>query len=156
MPVDVMALKERVDLLELIGRDTRLKRVASTRGGEYAGACPFCGGRDRLRVQPERRRWWCRGCLGGERWQDAIAYVQRRDGLADFLSACRRLGASPSELGVGIMSEPTASIPAAKQAARLLLAADLEPSTAWRDRGLRFVGECQRTLWSPVGERART
>src|SRR5918912_3906120 len=99
MPVDVMALKERVDLLELIGRDTRLKRVATTRGGEYAGPCPFCGGRDRLRVQPARRRWWCRGCLGSERWQDAIAYVQRRDGLADFAEACRRLGASRSELG---------------------------------------------------------
>jgi DNA primase len=92
--VDIAALKERVDLLELIGRDTRLKRVASTRGGEYAGACPFCGGRDRLRVQPARRRWWCRVCLAGDRWQDAIAYVQRRDGVGNFTEACRRLGAS--------------------------------------------------------------
>src|ERR1700716_2055831 len=101
MRVDVGALKQRVDLLELIGRDTRLKRVASTRGGEYAGACPFCGGRDRLRVQPARLRWWCRGCLGEQRWQDAIAYVQRRDGVDNFAEACLRLGASPSELDDG-------------------------------------------------------
>ena len=58
-----MAVKERLDLLELIGRDARLRKVASTRGGEYAGPCPFCGGRDRFRVQPRRGRWWCRGCL---------------------------------------------------------------------------------------------
>jgi hypothetical protein len=155
VPVDASALKERIDLLELIGRDTRLKRVASTRGGEYAGACPFCGGRDRLRVQPERRRWWCRGCLGGERWQDAIAYVQRRDGIADFLGACRQLGASPGEQGLGVVDKPTASIVAATRPDHILLAADLEPSTPWCDRGLCFVGECQRTLWSPIGERAR-
>jgi DNA primase len=58
--IDVKALKQQVDLLDLVGRDTQLRKVASTRGGEYAGPCPFCGGRDRLRVQPERRLWWCR------------------------------------------------------------------------------------------------
>jgi len=155
--VDVVALKERVDLLELIGRDTRLKRVASTRGGEYAGACPFCGGRDRLRVQPARGRWWCRGCLGAQRWQDVIAYVQRRDGIDDFAEACRRLGASQSEQGVRVTSSFVAN-PAPKSAdsgAEIQLAEDLEPSTAWRECGLGFVDECQRTLWSPTGERAR-
>jgi hypothetical protein len=38
-PIDTAAVKERTDLLELIGADTRLKRVALTRGGEFAGAC---------------------------------------------------------------------------------------------------------------------
>jgi len=32
-------------LLETIQHDTALKRHASTRGGEYCGPCPFCGGR---------------------------------------------------------------------------------------------------------------
>lgn len=42
-----------IDLLSLIQRDVRLKRVAGTHGGEYAGPCPFCGeGEDRLRVWP--------------------------------------------------------------------------------------------------------
>jgi hypothetical protein len=41
VPVDAAAIKERVDLLELIGRDTRLRKVASTRGGEYAGPLPL-------------------------------------------------------------------------------------------------------------------
>ena len=59
MPVDTAAIKERVDRLELIGRDTRLRKVASTAGGEYAGPCPFCGGWDRFRVQPAK------GCAHG-------------------------------------------------------------------------------------------
>src|SRR2546430_13712324 len=98
--IDTWAIKQRTGLLGLIGADTRLKKVASTGGGEYAGPCPFCGGRDRFRVQPEKGRWWCRGCSGGPRWQDAIGYVRRREGLG-FAEACERLGASPSELGRG-------------------------------------------------------
>src|SRR5918911_4339188 len=98
LAIDTEAIKQRTDLLGLIGADTRLKKVAMTSGGEYAGPCPFCGGRDRFRVQPERGRWWCRGCSDGSRWQDAIAYVRKRDGV-DFAEACRRLGASDHELG---------------------------------------------------------
>jgi DNA primase len=161
VPVDTAAIKERIDLTELIGRDTRLKRVASTRGGEYAGPCPFCGGRDRLRVQPARRRWWCRSCLAGERWQDAIAYVQRRDGLGDDLAeACRRLGASPSELRGPLRTRSRAAVAVAlavglRRASELDVAEDLEPPEVWRERGLQFVAECETTLWSAAGERAR-
>mgnify|MGYP006280860315 CR=1 FL=1 len=43
-----------------------LKKVATTNGGEYAGACPGCGGRDRFRVWPVERSgegtYWCRRC----------------------------------------------------------------------------------------------
>src|SRR5438094_9406605 len=92
--IDTGAIKQRTDLLGLIGADTWLKKVASTRGGEFAGPCPFCGGRDRFRVQPERGLWWCRGC-GGERWEDAIAYVMRRDGVG-FPEACARLDGRPA------------------------------------------------------------
>ncbi|MGI8423994.1 MAG: primase-helicase zinc-binding domain-containing protein, partial [Chloroflexota bacterium] len=88
--LDVAALKQSVDLLALVGDATRLRKVASTRGGEYAGPCPFCGGKDRFRVQPERGQWWCRTCSPDERWQDAIAYVERRDGV-DFREAYSRL-----------------------------------------------------------------
>src|ERR687886_594278 len=73
------AIKQRTDLLGLIGTNTRLKKVAMTGGGEHAGPCPFCGGRDRFRVQPARGRWWCRGCSDGPRWQDAIGYVRQRE-----------------------------------------------------------------------------
>ena len=155
MRLDAPALKEHVDLLELVGRDTHLRKVASTRGGEWAGPCPFCGGRDRFRVQPERRRWWCRQC-GGTRWSDAVDYVRRRDDVS-FIEACRRLGAWSSELGVH-----SGRLSAAERVANLLglqrasvLAEDLEPADAWRAAGLKFVDHCVRVLWSPDGARAR-
>lgn len=61
-------------ILALIGSDTQLRRVASTNGGEYAGPCPWCGGRDRFRVWPELDGgcWWCRQC---GRSGDTIAYL---------------------------------------------------------------------------------
>ncbi len=93
--IDTADLRSRVDLLTLIGRDTRLRRVSSTGGGEYAGPCPSCGGRDRFRVQPERGMWWCRQCSPDERWQDAIEYVRRRDGVG-FQEACATLGGDAS------------------------------------------------------------
>jgi DNA primase len=59
----------------------RLKKIATTRDGEFAGPCPFCGGRDRFRVQPQEGLWFCRQCSPDGRWQDAIAFVMRRDGV---------------------------------------------------------------------------
>lgn len=60
-------------------RDTKLVKVAASNGGEWAGPCPFCGGKDRFRVQPEKNRWLCRGCTGG-RWKGPWDYYERRDG----------------------------------------------------------------------------
>ena len=44
------SLRADVDLLSLAGRDTKLSKrpIAVTGGGEYAGPCPLCGGRDRF------------------------------------------------------------------------------------------------------------
>jgi DNA primase len=141
--VDIQALKATVDLVGLIGRDTRLKKVATTRGGEWAGPCPFCGGRDRLRVQPDRGLWWCRSC-SDDRWQDAIAYVQKRDSV-DFRGACERLGADIREWPK-LRVEPR----------RLsVIQDDTEPTEAWRAAAGGVVAQCESVLWSDTGERAR-
>jgi hypothetical protein len=86
-------MKYDIDILELIGRNTTLKRVAhvSSRGVEFAGPCPFCGGDDRLRVQPDMGMWWCRQCSDTEHWSDAPNYVMRRDNV-DFKTALSTLG----------------------------------------------------------------
>ncbi len=165
--IDTEAIKQRTDLLGLIGADTRLKKVASTGGGEYAGACPFCGGRDRFRVQPEQGRWWCRGCSDGPRWQDAIGYVRRREGLG-FAEACERLGASPSELGStrtlrhwGVSGHaprprPAPPLPIVQAPTpTVVFAEDREPRAEWRAAGMRFLEESEAALWSDIGERAR-
>jgi len=61
--------------------DLNLKKVSSTRSGEYAGPCPFCGGRDRFRVWPEYRggKWWCRQC---DRQGDLIDYLRELKGMS--------------------------------------------------------------------------
>jgi DNA primase len=94
-----------IDLLELIGRDTPLKHISGTKGGEYEGPCPWCKGTNRVKVQPHRPgggRWFCRKCgkhgANGPIWEDAIAYVKRRDGV-DFREACSRLGLETAGYG---------------------------------------------------------
>src|SRR5215210_1255611 len=140
--IDVDELKRRINLLELIGSDTRLRKIASTRGGEYAGPCPFCGGDDRFRVQPEQGLWWCRSC-GDDRWQDAVAYVMRREGLS-FFEAARALGGDlPMKRG------PLRQHQAPVEPPR-------EPSEAWRQRGLELVLQAVDGLWSKGGARARS
>ena len=83
--MDAQTINQTFDLLPLCGD---LKQA----GAYHVGACPFCGGRDRFRVQPHARRWLCRGCTGGK-WQDAIAYVMRRRNC-DFREACESLAAN--------------------------------------------------------------
>lgn len=128
-----------MDLLDLIAQDTHLKRVASTRGGEYAGPCPFCGGRDRFRVWPTppdgRPRWWCRGC---GKAGDAIAYLRERDGLS-YREALERLG------------QPLAR-PAAPPPPQTL---PLERPALDRRAAEKILLTCEAALWSPAGQKAR-
>jgi DNA primase len=77
-----------IDLLQLCGKNTNLRKAANTRGGEYSGACPLCGGEDRFRVQPATGMWCCRQCH--EKWGDAIEYVKWHDGV-DFKTAVQSL-----------------------------------------------------------------
>lgn len=54
-----------INVIESAG--VKLRRACRTDGGEWAGPCPLCGGRDRLRVWPNPEsghpRAWCRQCL---------------------------------------------------------------------------------------------
>jgi phage/plasmid primase-like uncharacterized protein len=134
VPVDVVALKQRVDLLAVVARDTRLRKVAGTGRGEWAGPCPFCGGRDRFRVQPVLGSWWCRQC-GGERWQDVVDYVVRRDGVS-FVEACRLLGASSGELGARVDRRARGARVAGslglRRATELCLSEEHVPTAVWQ------------------------
>src|SRR6266545_2646837 len=82
-----------IDLVALASQHTRLKRIASTRGGEYAGSWPRpgCGGRDRFHVQAAggsdgRGQWMCRACH--LRWGDAAEFVIWLGLANDFCTAC--------------------------------------------------------------------
>lgn len=130
-----------MNLFELVNRDVQLRKVASTHGGEYAGPCPKCGGRDRLRVWPhaETPRFWCRQCG----WSgDAIQYLRDHDGLT-YQEACARVGRS-------LDIPPRAKAVSALHALRLAV----PPSAAWQDRGRKFSEAAEARLWGPTGARA--
>jgi len=135
------------DLLSLVSGDTTLTRVASTKGGEYAGPCPFCGGSDRLRVWPNhpsgRPQWWCRGCGKGG---DVIAYLAQRGDLTPAEAGrLRRGGAWP-----GDTSTPAAPRPPTPKHAEVLA----PPGPEWQRAARAFVADCQAALWADIGRRA--
>lgn len=72
---DRIQAAKSIDMLGLVEKTTRLKKVATS---EWAGACPKCGGKDRFRVDPDKG-WFCRKCTGepgsGGHWQDQIDFV---------------------------------------------------------------------------------
>lgn len=133
----------RSDLLALAG--VTLRKTAATGGGEYAGPCPMCGGRDRFRVHPkgpDGGRWYCRQC-GGGKWHDAIDLVQRLKQV-DFAEAVTLLTGGLPEL---------ASAPrhAAPEAVTESIAA---PGETWQAGARAFCDEARQRLWSEAGASA--
>lgn len=124
--------------LDLLGGDTILRKVASTRGGEYAGPCPWCGGRDRFRVWPNANKpgYWCRQC--GKKG-DAIQYLRDRDGLG-YREACERLHLLPRAM-------PTRRPPTPPPAT-------VAPSSLWQARARELVEEGEARMWTPAGAKA--
>lgn len=60
-------------------------------GDEYAGPCPWCGGRDRFRVWETTGKWWCRQC---DKKGDEIQFLREFKGMT-YQEACLYLGMEP-------------------------------------------------------------
>lgn len=135
---NLISRAKAVDLLVLAGRYTALKKVALTDGGEYAGPCPLCGGRDRFRVQPKRGRWLCRHCT--DRWEDAIA-LEMRLSHSNFVEAVQSLagGAWPQTIVTPHTFEPCTE----------------PPNAQWQARVQSLIQQASHNLWSPSGQLAR-
>ena len=124
------------DLLALVQQATPLKRVSAHRGGEYHGACPFCGGKDRFRVQPERDFWACRQC---GKSGDHIAFLVETEKLNPAEAYQARHSTEPSL--------PPASAPVLPETA-------MPPTLTWQTRAWELVVQAQDALWSARGTRA--
>jgi len=136
-----------MNILELISGDGfTFKRVAATRGGEYAGPCPWCGGDDRFLIWPENKggRYWCRGC---ERSGDAIQYIRDTKGLS-FADACRALGISKAGYRRK-RSRPTQEKPVFRPKQHA------DPPELWAQKAETFLKDAQANLWTPSGQAAR-
>lgn len=77
-----------MNVLDLAQAKTKLKKVASTHGGEWHGPCPECGGKDRFHVWPEENQghggYWCRAC---GKAGDEIQFLRDFEGRT-FQEAC--------------------------------------------------------------------
>lgn len=131
-----------VNLLDLI--PTKMKRVASTNGGEYHGACPMCGGKDRFVVQPNAKpnpRWFCRKC--NEKGGDAIAFIMENRNC-DFKSAVRELNlqvdANYNQKPRKWQSEPS-SLPYSREKSTG------SDSDKWQDRAHKFIDYAESKMW---------
>ena len=81
-----------MNVLDLVkNRGIKVKKAASTGGGEYWSACPGCGGNDRFHVWPDQNggagSYWCRGC---EKHGDNIQFLIDFDGKT-YPEACLAL-----------------------------------------------------------------
>lgn len=122
-----------------------LKKVAGTNGGEWAGACPWCAGKDRFRWWPEHPasntgRWLCRQC---QRTGDGIDLVRELKGVG-YREACELLrivpkGGKPSPLAWQRRETPAAASPAC----------DRPPSPTWQEQALIFLERARQSLGRP-------
>jgi len=135
--------------MTLLDLTPELQRTATTNGGEYAGPCPFCGGRDRFRVWPEEGptgRFWCRGC---GKHGDGLQLIRELKGLS-FPEALKAWGlSSPLSGNNGHRSERTAT------GATWEPRQGTTPGEAWADRAGAFLADCQKTLTGASGADCR-
>lgn len=113
----------------------------SSRGVEYQGPCPVCGGRDRFHLWPDHPKgpqWWCRICDQGG---DLIAFYRWRDGLT-YREACARAGIDPKR-------QEQHSAPVLRKRTR---GPGFAPVTAgsvvalWAEHAAKFVAWCHEQL----------
>lgn len=96
--VDVDGLREKLDLVDVIGRYVPLKKD----GSEWKGRCPFHDERTpSFYVIPDKGFVHCFGCGAHH---DAIGFLQRYEGI-EFREACERLGADVFLPDTGRMPE---------------------------------------------------
>lgn len=132
-----------ISLLEQDGITAR--KVAGTHGGEWASACPMCGGEDRFRSWPEQGEsgaWWCRGCNKGG---DLIQYMREVRGLS-FGDACRRLGIEQERSMLPDWEGRRRSEGWKPREARMPLFGQ------WQQKTQVLIGWAQEQLWDNTGK----
>lgn len=134
------------DLFSLAERYTTLKRAASTGGGEYQGACPFCpASKDSFSLQLNHKgkgqRWHCRKCSNGY-WLTVIDFQMRLTG-ENFKDAVIALAGDhlPAPTHRVIPTEDTTQ--------------NEPPSQDWQDRAREVIAVCEKNLWGDHGNAAR-
>lgn len=137
---DVDEVRERADIVEVVGEHVRLKRA----GRSFVGLCPFHQEKTpSFRVEPDRKVWYCHGCNQGG---SIFTFVERIEGLSfpeavDMLA--RRYGVQLREVAGAKRQESTRNRlytlqeSAVRRYREFLNASDAEPVRAYLEsRGI--------------------
>lgn len=131
-----------MNCLDLAQKKVKLRKAASTGGGEWQGPCPCCGGEDRFHVWPAenegRGGYWCRQC---GKTGDNIQFLRDFEGIG-FKEAC-------IELDIPLPDRPppdrTGALRGAPKVPEPPSVPAFEPSEAmppadlWQEKAERFV-----------------
>lgn len=124
--------------LDLLEEEVRLTQVTSH---EWAGPCPWCGGKDRFHVWANPDRYWCRKC---HRKGDPILYLRDFVGMQFDRAKTAAADLEPIEAGRPSHQSPSSS--------RRKRQAQPQPSAAWRRKLNIAVRDAADAIWSPSGQ----
>lgn len=128
-------------ILDLATPLVRLKKI----GGEYKGACPFCGGTDRFSIFKDGGGWLCRKCTPQSAGVfDFIAKLENIP-LEDAMKRYRDKGYQPRSQVVGARRSPKADAPK-------LIEGDFL-TEEWQEKARALVAQAEEDL--KVSEPAR-
>ena len=125
-PESVEAVKAAIDMIELVGARTQLRKA----GGRYTGRCPFHEERTpSFSVNPQDKLYYCFGCGAGG---DLISFVKETENL-DFTGAVEWLA---DRFRVELEYEETSPRVEAERKRRDRLGELLQAATAFYERCL--------------------
>ncbi|MBI9090729.1 MAG: hypothetical protein JEZ12_16045 [Desulfobacterium sp.] len=75
--------------------------MASTKGGEYKGPCPWCGGDDRFSIHPSSDHYVCRRC---KKAGDSLQFLMDYENLS-YINACIQLDRTPEFKATNVRSK---------------------------------------------------
>lgn len=127
-----------MNVLDLVSAKVKMKKVASTYGGEWHGPCPSCGGNDRFHVWPEENQgqggYWCRSC---DKAGDAIQFLRDFENKT-FQEACAFLNIS--------IDEKDYKPPALKTKPEFTPVEHQSPAQLWQEKAEKLIAWAQQCL----------
>ena len=132
-----------MNVLDLAQNKVKLRKVSATKGGEWQGPCPGCGGNDRFHVWPMENdgngSYWCRSC---EKAGDGIQFLRDFEGMT-FKDACARLNIIREDRaeGTGFRGQPVK-----KEKPEFTPEAHVPPADLWQEKAEKFLAWSQGHL----------
>jgi hypothetical protein len=126
---------------DLAIQEVKLKKASSSKGGEFHGPCPGCGGDDRFHVWPneyqEKGGYWCRAC---GKAGDNIQFLIDFKGM-DFKAACQFLNINIKE-----HTAETRRMPGIPDKPPFEPEQHQNPDQLWQEKAEKFVTWAQLRL----------